>query len=338
MDHRPRNTFRFAVCAPDGRRSAVWRVWTGDKKRVTDEVYAAPRMRASEIKFSLHSSGYRQFGYTDKARAKLRAGDRHAVARWSRTDGLEVGGWDICLVLMFADSELRHIPGGLTDDVYRVPAAEEGVGTGIAVLTAPLGTPTHGLDHEPVALLDRSVGEATVAIVVSYGPFDPAVPLGLRAESNQSIPLVIPGIVNPEPFDVRLGELPGGGAPRAVEIARDDIESLPALPPFVGDVLPWDECPDDSVRERSLACGLLVFGRDRSHRLYVDQRARCDHSSLGTIAQKCIDDVDRSGTFDNGWGALDTGERCTILSSRSNLADHGIFVEDGGSFEMPPLP
>lgn len=337
MQTRPANTFRFAVCAADGRRSAVWRVWTGDKKRVTDEVYVAPRMRASEVKFSLHSSGYRQFGYTGKARERLRAGDRHAVAQWNRGEGLEVGGWDIGLVLMFADSELRSIPGELGDDVFRVPAGPEGIGTGIAVMTAPRGTMTDGLEREPLALLDRSLGEATVAVVLSYGPLDPALPLSLRAQTNESIPLVIPGVVNPEPFDVRLGELPGGGAPRAIEIARDDIDSLPALPPFTGEVLPWDECPDDAVRERQLACGLLVFGNGGRHRLYVDQRARCDHSRLGANAQKFIDRVYESGGFDNGWGVIETGERCTILSSRRVLADNGIEVDDGGSFEMPPL-
>ncbi|UAK38813.1 hypothetical protein K8O93_03340 [Gordonia bronchialis] len=294
-------------------------------------------MRASEIKFSLHSSGYRQFGYTGKARDRLRAGDRHAVRQWNRGKGLEVTGWDIGLVLMFADSELRSIPGGIGDDVLQIPAGPEGIGTAIAVMTAPPGTTTDGLESKPVAMLDRSLGEATVAIVLSYGPFDPALPLRLREEANESIPLVIPGIVNPEPFDVRLGDLPRGGAPRAIEIARDDIESLPALPPFVGEVLPWDECPDEDVRERQLACGLLVFGSDGRHRLYVDQRARCDHSRLGANAQKFIDKVYENGGFDNGWGAIGTGERCTMLSSRPVLAEHKIDVDDGGSFDMPPL-
>ncbi|AFR48733.1 hypothetical protein KTR9_2096 [Gordonia sp. KTR9] len=334
---RPANTLRFVVCAPDGRRSAVWRVWTGDKKRVTDEVYVAPRMRASEIKFSLHSSGYRQFGYTGKARERLRAGDRHSVAQWNRGAGIDVVGWDLCLVLMFADSELRSVPGALGDDVLRIPAGPEGIGTAVAILTAPLNTSTGGLESEPLALLDRSIGEATVAVVVSYGPLDPALPLNLRSETNESIPLKIPGVVNPEPFDLRLGELPGGGAPRAIEIARDDIELLPALPPFAGEVLPWDECPDDAVRDRELACGLLVFGSDGRHRLYVDQRARCDHSRLGANAQDFINRVYENGSFDNGWGSIKTGERCTILSSRRVLADNGIEVADGGTFDMPSL-
>ena len=315
----------------------MWRVWTGDKRRVTDEVYVAPRMRASEIKFSLHSSGYRQFGYTGKARERLRAGDRHAVAQWNRGAGLEVAGWDLCLVLMFADSELRDIPGELGAHVLRIHAGPEGIGTGIAIMTAPPDTPTGGLECEPLALLDRSMGEATDAIVVSYGPLDPALPLSLRSQSNESIPLLIPGVVNPEPFDLRLGDLPGGGAPRAMEIARDDIELLPALPPFAGEVLPWDECPDDAVRDRELACALLVFGDDGGHRLYVDQRARCDHSRLGANAQAFINRVYESGGFDDGWGAIETGERCTILSSRRVLAEKGIDVEDGGTFEMPPL-
>ena len=335
MADKPVTTFRFVVETQDGRRSAVWRVWTGDK-RPTDEVYAAPRLRASEVKFSLHTSGYRQFGPTNRARGVLRAGDREAIARWQRVDGAQVGDWDIALMLSFADSELRPIPGDISSNVYRVPAAPDGQQTVVLVLTT--GAAVDEPDFGAIAMLDREIGNRTVAIGAMHWPVDTTQPTHheLRSALNTSIPLVIPGLVNPEPFDLWFGETAGGGAPLALELARDEIDSLPPLPPFTGEVLPWDECPHEEARKRELHCGLLVMGTDMRPRLYVDQRSRCNHSELGRYAQELCDTATASG-FDGGWGWLDTGERWTGISTPRVLDDHSLDWVDGGSIPFPPV-
>lgn len=335
MANKPVTTCRFVVVAEDGRRSAVWRVWTGEK-RPTDEVYAAPRLRASEVKFSLHKSGYRQFGHTGPTRGVMRAGDRAAVAQWQRVEGTQLGHWDIALMLSFADSELRTIPGEVGSKVTRIPAAPVGQQTVVLVLTTE--SPVDEPDFGAIAMLDREVGCRTVAVGAMHWPVDPnqSKHHELRSELSTSIPLVIPGIVNPEPFDLWFGETAGGGAPLALELARDEVESLPPLPPFTGEVLPWDECPHEEARTRELHCGVLVVGDDASPRLYVDQRSRCNHSELGRYAQELIDTAKASG-FDGGWGWLDTGERWTGISTPRVLNDHNIDWVDGGEIDIPRM-
>jgi hypothetical protein len=61
----PGGTIRFN--ASDGtRRSANWRVWTSSN---ADDVYAAARLTAGEIKVSLHQSGSWQHGFTADGKA-----------------------------------------------------------------------------------------------------------------------------------------------------------------------------------------------------------------------------------------------------------------------------
>lgn len=335
MADKPVTTCRFVVMAEDGRRSAVWRVWTGDK-RPTDEVYAAHRMRASEVKFSLHSSGYRQFGHTRSIRGAMRAGDRAAIARWKRVEGAQLGEWDIALMLSFADSELRAIPGEIGSNVTRIPTAPDGQQTVVLVLTAE--SPVDDPDIGVIAALDREVGRRTVAIGALRWPVDPNQPKHheLRSELSASIPLVIQGIVNPEPFDLWFGETAGGGAPLALELARDEVESLPPLPPFKGEVLPWDECPADQLREEQLFCGLLVIQGDGNRQLYVDQRARCNHAELGRYAHELCDEAETDG-YDGGWGHFSNGDRWTGISRPVVLDDHQLEWQDGGVIGTSPF-
>ena len=64
----PGGTIRFNVT--DGsRRSADWRVWT---VKQANDVYAAARLTAGEIKISLHESGSWQHGFVSDERSKLR--------------------------------------------------------------------------------------------------------------------------------------------------------------------------------------------------------------------------------------------------------------------------
>ena len=193
-------------------------------------------------------------------------------------------------------------------------------------------------DFGAIATLDREVGRRTVAVGAMHWPVDPNQPKHheLRSELSTSIPLVIPGIVNPEPFDLWFGATAGGGAPLALELARDEVESLPPLPPFIGEVLPWDECPADQLRAQPLFCGLLVIQGDGSRQLYVDQRARCNHSELGRYAQELCDKAETHG-YDGGWGHFSNGDRWAGISSPVVLDDHQLEWEDGGVINPPPF-
>ncbi len=289
------NTVRFVVGAPDGRRSAEWRVWTGSGKKVTDELYLAPRQRAGEFKFSLHSNNYAQLGYIERAREALRPGDRHTIDRWELPQTTIIAHWRAALCIWFPESELRVVTGdSLSSSVIEIPAAPPGQATAVMAMIGTDAASAKAL--ELVGVLDQASG-GKIALVHLPIRIDPLLVPALQAREASQIPLQIPGFEPTEPFTWEL--IPGKEGHRlVVEFAPPQRGStLPSLPPFRGAVLPWAEVPTGfwnlipmPYRNFNLACGILVYGPDNTSRLYVDQHARCDRSTLGAAAR--IGDID----------------------------------------------
>jgi hypothetical protein len=108
---RPGGTIRFN--ASDGaRRSADWRVWTSPN---ADDVYAAARLTAGEIKVSLHQSRSWQHGFTadGKATASLSPGQSRHFTIWQRPAEI-VPGWTRAVQIIIPDAALQARPSPST--------------------------------------------------------------------------------------------------------------------------------------------------------------------------------------------------------------------------------
>jgi hypothetical protein len=128
---RPRGTagpggrVRFAVFAPDGRRSMAWTVGT---TRRTRDVYITARSLGGTWKMSLHQSGRWNSGLTAERAVAMAPPipDRH-WDQWQQPAEF-APGIRRSVELVFADVELRRWPAGLTDDkpVTVIPAPGDG--------------------------------------------------------------------------------------------------------------------------------------------------------------------------------------------------------------------
>jgi hypothetical protein len=103
----PGGTVRFN--ASEGtRRSADWRVWTSPN---FDDVYAAARLTAGEIKISLHQTGSWSHGFTaeGKAAASLPPQESRHFTIWRRPAEI-CPGWTRAVRLVIPDSSLQVRP------------------------------------------------------------------------------------------------------------------------------------------------------------------------------------------------------------------------------------
>jgi hypothetical protein len=103
-------TIRFNV-SDGSRRSATRRVWTA---RHADDVYAAARLVAGDIKISLHESGSWQHGFAsdDKAHGfRVPRQSRH-FSIWQRPEEI-VPGWTRAVRIIIPDAalQIRPAPG-----------------------------------------------------------------------------------------------------------------------------------------------------------------------------------------------------------------------------------
>lgn len=322
MAAKKNSVVRFYVQAPDGRRSAEWRVWTGKGNNISDELYATPRDRAEHFKFSLHSNGYSQFGFSESVRERLRPGDRGAIAKWKRTGSQIVPGWHASLVLQFPASQLRQ--PATEPSKHAVALHTEAVPGTTTFVTLGVGGPgarADGLDL--VGLLDRKNG-GHVAVVHQTLAIDVEEKLSIEARALRRIPLVIPGVALDQPFDWFVDELKDGT--RAVtEFAialADENTPLPSLPGFSGQVHRWEYGPAE-FRHLELACAILVYRGDGRAVLFVDQHSRCDHSELGHDAGRLVRQV-QDNAMDDEWGHLAGGDLYTLISTRAVLEEAGI--------------
>ena len=100
----PDSTIRLNVT--DGlRRSAEWRVWT---VKNANDVYAAARLVAGEIKISLHQSGSWQHGFisADKAKGLRLPGQPRHFTIWQRPEEI-VPGWTRAVRILIPDAALQ---------------------------------------------------------------------------------------------------------------------------------------------------------------------------------------------------------------------------------------
>lgn len=101
----PGSALRFNVT--DGsRRSADWRAWT---VKNADDVYAAARLVAGEIKISLHQSGSWQHGFTsdDKAKGFRLPEQRRHFTIWQRPEEV-MPGWTRAVRILIPDAALQE--------------------------------------------------------------------------------------------------------------------------------------------------------------------------------------------------------------------------------------
>lgn len=315
------SVLRFYVQAPDGRCSAEWRVWTGTGNTVSNELYATPRNHADHFKFSLHSDGYSQFGFSKSVRDKLRPGDRGAIERWSGTKVEVLPGWRVLLTLQFPQSQLRLPTKDFSPSSVAVPTSgRAGTTTFVMLAVGTHDARTAGLDL--VGLLDRRDGQRVAAIVQTL-PIDVEEKLSLQTRLSQRIPLVVPGVVLAEPFDWMVDVLPDGT--RAVtEFAaeRTSLQPLPQLSGFRGNVYRWQDGPEE-LKHLDLACGAVVYRPNRHAELYVDQHSRCDHSELGRDGELLLRQIEGK-RMDREWGMLADGSLYTLISTRTVLDFAGI--------------
>jgi hypothetical protein len=121
----PGGRVRFAVFAPDGRRSMAWTVGT---TRRTRDVYITARSLGGTWKMSLHQSGRWNSGLTAERAVAMAPPipDRH-WDQWQQPAEF-APGIRRSVELVFADVELRRWPAGLTDDkpVTVIPAPGDG--------------------------------------------------------------------------------------------------------------------------------------------------------------------------------------------------------------------
>lgn len=320
MTGSKRSVIRFFVEAHDGRRSAEWRVWTGKDNNVSDELYATPRDRADDFKFSIHSNGYSQFGFSEAVREKMRPGDRDAIAKWKREPTEVIPGWRVPLILQFPASDLREPTTPPSRSAIAVSTdGAPGTTTFVYLAVGASTSDTEGLDL--VGVLDKRNG-GQVAIVHQTLPIDMRARLSIGARVASRIPLVIPGTAVNQPYDWLVDVLNDGtrAVTEFVVNLKAEVEPLPSLPGFDGRIGRWREGPAE-FRHLEVACAVLVYRNDGTAHLFVDQHSRCDHKELAGDAGRLIDQI-RNGQAD-GWGELAGGDLYTLISTRRVLAEHG---------------
>jgi len=280
--------YRFVVRAGDGRCSAQWRVWTGRSRdnKPSDEVYVAPRSLGGEVKVSLHSDGTCLYKLTEKTNPLPRLGDRHALHRWTIEDPIPGTSVRRGLRLRFPADEL--VAGGQGD-------------AGVAVVGAP---PAGSVLLMWVLVSDEPIDVAKLGVDV--------LAVLTRANGGQVAVVSCSQLWDSEQFRLqiqRVGTGVGWAAPVAstgdgyawlfsggeslyefTEFAssRHQLATDPVLlPPFKGEVawLPDSDLPEE-IRGRDDLCGVVRMTLDGDATLYVDRRARCDHSRLGVNAEE----------------------------------------------------
>jgi len=136
----PGGRVRFAVLAPDGRRSMAWTVGT---TRRTRDVYVTARPLGSTWKMSLHQSGRWNSGLTAERAVAMAPPipDRH-WDRWQRPAEF-APGIRRSVEFVFPDVELRRWPAGLTDDkpVTLIPAPGDGYAACVDLIFLAPGPP-----------------------------------------------------------------------------------------------------------------------------------------------------------------------------------------------------
>ncbi|WP_264032400.1 hypothetical protein [Cellulosimicrobium sp. SH8] len=319
MSNRP--VVRFAVRASDGRRSAEWRLWTGDKKP-TDETYLAPRSLAGDFKVSLHKSGYSQHGPTSRVRERVRPGARHALDRWESS--AEVArGIRLTYALRFYERELRHA-GELSASTLFVPASVEDGSTvlGVYITDHEIGETELEQLGEIYAVLPRA-SEGKVVLAGLHFAADPgkyeADLVGLR-DSVLGF-----GWDWGSTLDERFGWMHGdheSGVHLVTELSAETFtaaeEARPALAhegfKAIGHL---DELPPD-LQPAVPVCAVLIVPPRHRPSLFYDSRARCDFQAVTSEALALAEALRKDGP-DPHWERLPDGSYVCALVTEHQI-------------------
>lgn len=338
MSSSHRTVCRFVIRAADGRRSAEWRVWTGKEHgKPKDDLYLAPSTQAIDFKISLHPGTWHgQHGLSDAVREQVRPGDRHALARWDLTPSELFPGWSAWYVIQFPEQELVDIPLASTSPQEIIAAPAEGNSVHVILMVGAPGVELPpAMESSVVGTLDRGNG-GKVALIAFEAPFDQSVLVGIGSGLRGQGYWEIPGRrAEPEPFGWVV-ESASDGTRRSTEF--NDLRRIGAkedefcLPEFLGNLRPWAEKPTE-VDDRGLVCAVLVVPRVGEAELFVDFRARCDHSHLAHDARKLVNAA-RCGEIDSGWDQLSNGDWVTGIAVARVLSETG-GIGDGAWATSP---
>ena len=307
---------RFAVVAHDGRRSAEWRVWTGSR-RPSNDTYLAPRQLTSQLKISLHKDGSFQHGPTEPARQQIRSGDRHALDRW--TAGPEESpGISIAYILRFYEAHLRTAPE-LDARTIRVPAPQVGQMLVVALFTTDHRTTEQDpalKDWDEFAVLPRKDHEVILASTkMSYDHEVHESDLKDFAASTGYGWRPHPDLAS-APFGWAHGV--GWGDIRYVdEFAEDYLDSLFAARTPLHDerfeIRDLSDLPTPLPGDVEV-CAVLRLTLLGRAQVYLDQRARCDHTALFEEAASLFADA-RNDACGTAWDRMEDGSLVSGLTT-----------------------
>jgi hypothetical protein len=317
-----RTVCKLVVVAADGRRSSLWRAWTGGQGRPPkDDIYLAPAKKIKEFKISLHRDNMAQYGLSESMRARIRPGDRHAPLRWEMGMSEIIPGWRPAYMLRFPEQELETLPP-VSDEVIQIKSASPGGEVVVLVLIgkpgAVLASDTVG---EIISLLDREDG-GHVALVAFRGPFNADLLSGLTARASQSSWQLPTLVSDPEPFGWVVHNHNGTRVSTEFSSTKHPVgASAVTLRGFTGEVLSIEDCPAE-VQHMDSGCAVLICGSD-GHELYVDTRARCSHEHLLSDAMDLVGTYEK-GEIDSHWASLRDGRKQTTIATQRVLEDKGI--------------
>lgn len=254
---------------------------------------------AGDLKFSAHRSGYAQVGPTQRMRSRSFPGDRQALSR------VELGPVDgqVVLRLLFHRSELRHREAAADELTIAMRDEEDALLVLVVVGPLPGDLPQH---FRTVGCVARRSSEPAYLVA---GPVEPAPHLLSEALETLSAPHQtwhMPVEWTYEQHGVIEATDGRAGPPVLVEFAVDNPppERVPvAFEGFSGQVLRFDELPipaPDGVD----VCAAVWIDEAGQVRLYLNDRARCDHAHLGADVHRLVSAFAEAGP-DEGWTPLD---------------------------------
>lgn len=164
----PGEPIRFAVGAPSGDRSAVWRLWANKSK---NDIYFANRDLAHHQKISLHESGSWRFQWTKPEVAERFApGQGRLIQEWNRPPEIRPG-WTSSLVLWVDESDVVPMAPVVSNGkpIRWVPKPETGQLIAFHVIIGRLDQgPVAVPRSQPVAAFTLTNGDIVLVIAVTH--------------------------------------------------------------------------------------------------------------------------------------------------------------------------
>lgn len=273
---------------------------------------------AGDLKFSAHLSGYAQIGPTQRMRTRLSADDRYALSR-TQLDPVHGG---VVLRLVFHRSELRPRQADANELTIDLHDDEE------ALLLLVMVGPLPGDLPQGCRTVGSVARRSTEPVYLVAGPFEPGPRLleeALEVLNDPGQPWRLPVDWTYDLHAVLEVDDGSPGPPLLTEIADDDLppDRLPApLEGCPGEVLLFDELPIPPPGGIDL-CAAVWVDEAGQVRIYVNDRARCNHAHLGADVARLVAAFKESGP-DQGWTPLEQhrvegGGWITAVATRAAL-------------------